>query len=119
MKKEKFHIICTQNNTTSEWNCLGEYDRKKKLVTHKETNKHINTVTIDLNKKILIEDNIEYRIIFNFEKEEYEILLKEDNSIGNMKIELKRFEYGDSSIDIEYNMIETKDKFRYRIEIGD
>ena len=117
MKKRKIHIFVSQNGNIFEYNVLGKYDNN--IIKYSESKDCLYNITIDINNKILIEDNYEYTITFYFEKDKYDILLKENNGIDSMEIEVKRFEFKNNKLSFEYNIPVTNDNWIYEIEIGD
>lgn len=122
MKKEKFHVLIITNSIKAEYNLLGQYDRKNKLIEFYESNKLRSKITIDLDKHLLIKDNIDYKITLNLNishKTKGEILLKKENGVVNIEVETKKFSYDDNKLSMRYTIIDSNEEIIYEIEMGD
>lgn len=122
MKKEKFHVLIITNSIKEEYNLLGQYDRKNKLIEFYESNKLRSKITIDLDKHFLIKDNIDYKITLDLDirnKTKGEILLKKENGVVNIEVETKKFSYDDNKLSMRYTIIDSNEEIIYEIEMGD
>ena len=119
MKKEKLHITLKTNSITEEYTVLGSYTDN--VINYKENNKLSSNMIIDLNKKILIKENIDYKIEINLDIKKNTLtkitLLKESKEL-NLNTKTKVFEIKDNIIDIIYSIIDTNEEVELKIVIG-
>lgn len=118
MSKKKIHYISIINGNKSEFNHIGEYDEEKGIITYKESHGILYNFTIDIKNKILIDDCHEYTITFDFNKSSYDVLLKENNGVDTMPIEVKKFEFNGKKLTMEYIDC-VGSHFIEEIEVGD
>lgn len=119
MKKEKLRITLKTGTISEEYIVLGSYIDN--VITYKENNKLSSNMIIDLNKKILIKENIDYKIEINLDLDKHtntKITLLKEGKVLNLKTETKKCEIKDKNIDIIYSIIDTNEEVELKIVIG-
>lgn len=121
MKKEKLSVTITTNNLKEKYNLLGEYDRENSILTYYENNKLRSKMIIDINKKTIIKENIDYKITIelNLNKETTtKIKLSNVEQELNLKTKTKEFSLKNDLLIIIYSIIDSKEEVRLEIKIG-
>lgn len=95
----------------------GIYDKKAQKIKYLEEDK--TKVIIDIMNKELIRENnnIYLKYLFNLEKNTDNIVkIKELNKNIQLLIKTNKFNNNDKLLEIEYEIIDSNDKFSYKIE---
>ena len=117
MKKNKFHIIIKTNDIEDEYNLLGSYNNN--IIEYYESNKLRSKINIDIDNKVIIKDNIDYKITLYLDKEEKGIiLLKKEEKELELKLKVRTFSFKDNKLIMIYNIIDSNELVEYKIEIG-
>ena len=119
MKKRKLNITLITNETTDEYNLLGEYDEISKIITYNESNELLTEVKLNLKDKILTRENKDYYLEYKFienEETENEINLKELNQILTMRIKTDKFEIEENKVEITYTILDSNEKVTYIVK---
>ena len=122
MKKEKFHILLITNNIKEEYNLLGNYDRKSRLIEFYETNKLRSKITINIDNHLLIKENIDYKITLDLDTSKEtlgEVFLTKENGSVKLKIKTDTFELSNNKLSMKYTIIDSKEEIIYEIEMGE
>lgn len=73
-------------------------------------------VSLDYNNKTLLRDTNDLRMFFDFNKNIIKINYKELDMDMEMKINTNRIEIDNKNFEVEYEVLESEEKFIYRIE---
>ena len=117
--KEKLNITINTNNTKEEYKVLGSINNRK--IEYYETNNLRSKIVIDIDKHILIKDNIDYKITLNLDKKKETkaiILLKKESKELELTLKTEEFSFKDDTLSMRYTIIESKEEISYLINIG-
>ena len=120
MISKKLHIILITGNDKNEYNLLGKCD--KDTIIYSESGALKSNLTLDLKNKLLIKENIDYKISLKFDKKNNttnEIYLKKEDKVLNIELKTIKYEVSSSKIEIKYEIIDSKEIIEYIIEIGE
>ena len=119
MKLKKLHIILITNGDKKEYNLLGKCDEK--TISYDESSTLKSNLTLDIEDKVLIKENIDYKITLKFDSNttNNEIWLKKEDKILNIELETIKYEVTESKIEIKYKILESEEIIEYIIEIGE
>ena len=120
MKKNKFHVILLTSKYKEEYNLLGEYVNNHLI--YYDNNKLRSEMNIDVLNKVLIKDNIDYKITLNFDLEKNSkgtIYLKKEDSSLELDIKTEVFDFSDNLLKIKYSNLSSDEVIEYNIEVGE
>ena len=118
--KKRLHINLITNNNKNEYNLLGEYDKDANTISYYESNTIRSKYVLDLNNKILIKDNIDYKITLIFDENRItanEIFLKKENKTLTISIKTLKMNIDSNLIYIKYKIVESNEVIEYKLEI--
>jgi len=119
MKKERFHISISNTSSTDEYNTLGQYSSN--MLEFYENDKLRSKINIDIKKKKLIKENIDYKIEMEFNKEketECSIYIKKEDKLLKLRVITLEFSFKDNNLYINYNIIDSNESVTYKVSIG-
>lgn len=119
MEKKKLKITIITNDSKSEYNTLGNYDKEKEILSYQEKLDLITNVLVKKKEKEIIRDNKDFNMkcYFDINKETTNtIYLKELDSTIDIKIKTVNYNYDNNKLEIEYILMDSKDKVYYKIE---
>ena len=119
MKKERFHISISNTSSIDEYNTLGQYSTN--ALEFYENDKLRSKINIDIKKKKLIKENIDYKIEMEFNKEketECSIYLKKEDKLLKLRVITLDFSFKDNNLYINYNIIDSNESVTYKVSIG-
>lgn len=119
MKKERFHISISNTSSIDEYNTLGQYSSN--ALEFYENDKLRSKINIDIKKKKLIKENIDYKIEMEFNKEketECSIYLKKEDKLLKLRVITLDFSFKDNNLYINYNIINSNESVTYKVSIG-
>jgi len=119
MKKERFHISISNTSSIDEYNTLGQYSSN--MLEFYENDKLRSKINIDIKKKKLIKENIDYKIEMEFNKEketECSIYIKKEDKLLKLRVITLEFSFKDNNLYINYNIIDSNESVTYKVSIG-
>lgn len=119
MEKKKLLISLITNNSKEEYNLLGNYDSENKIIYYNENREIQTSMQIDLKNKILIRENKDIYIKYNFidKKETSAIIrLKESNYETQVTIKTKKIVITDNKMSVVYKILDSNEIVNYEIE---
>lgn len=118
MKKRKFNIILTTPDDEKKYSLLGEYDQVNGIICYKESSNLLTEVVLDLNKKILTRDNLDYYLKYELienKETKNEIRIKDLNQNMILMIKTQKFEITENKIEIIYTVLDSNETIHYQI----
>ena len=119
MKKTKLNITVITDHGKDEYNLLGEYDEEKQRIHYQESRDLLTDVILDLKNKILIRDNKDYNLNYQFLEEvitETRMNWKELNQSIILKIKTQKFKIMNTKIEIIYTILDSDETIQYIIK---
>lgn len=119
MEKKKIKVTIITNDIKTEYTTLGNYDRKKEMLSYQENLDTATNVVINLTAKELIRDNKDFTIKFYFDVEKETIntiYVKELKNNIAINLKTTNYNYDNNKLEIEYIIIDSNDKVYYKIE---
>ena len=119
MKKTKLNITVITDHGKDEYNLLGEYDEEKQRIHYQESRDLLTDVILDLKNKILIRDNKDYNLNYQFLEEvitENRMNWKELNQSIILKIKTQKFKIMNTKIEIIYTILDSDETIQYIIK---
>lgn len=121
MKKEKFHITLITSSNKEEYNLLGEYDKDSNIISYYESNSLRSKIVVDINKHLLIKENIDYKITIDLDVSNItkgKIELKKENQVLELEIKTNSFKFLNNNLTMKYTIIDSSEEIEYEIKIG-
>lgn len=119
MKKRKMHITIITNDEKQEYNLLGEYDDKDRMISYQESSSLLTTVKLDLENQKLVRKNKDYSLVYQFQENkitENEIRIKQFNQSMILKIKTEKFLVTENKVEIIYILLDSNEKVSYEIK---